>query len=94
MYILFQALEAELAARKPRTDVLLKRGEELQEQMPYASMKIEECTETLTSRWDSVEERAKQRKKRLQELLNLHQVGIVVYSVPQLIFNFQVFEDS
>ena len=69
-----KALESELAARKPRTGVLLKEGDELSKTMPYASMKIEECIDTLTGRWDSVEERAKQRKQRLQEILNLYQV--------------------
>ena len=74
-----QAVESELAARKPRTLALLKQGDELLNKMPYAIPKIEEFIDLLTSRWESVEEHAAQRKKRLQEMLNLHQVSCLHY---------------
>eukprot|EP00794_Sanderia_malayensis_P017796 gene17796-19573_t len=68
-----EAVESELAARKPRTAVLLKEGDELLRTMPYASMKIEEFIDLLTAHWDSIENLAQQRKQRLQEMLCLHQ---------------------
>ena len=55
-------------------EVLLETSSVLSEQMPYAADTVHSHVEEYTKKWDLVHDLSAQRRKRLQEILNLHQV--------------------
>lgn len=68
-----KTLEQELTAKKVHTDELVAQKESLLQEMLYANDKVNEHVETLSSKWDVVNKLSAQRRKRLEEVLNLHQ---------------------
>lgn len=71
--LLLQTLEQELAAKKLHTSTLLEDSDNLLQEMPYASEKVNEQVTNIKKKWQLVDELAAKRRKRLEEILNLHQ---------------------
>ena len=69
-------MEQDLAGKKLHTDDLVKYGNELLHNMSYAADDIKEFVTKLTENWKMIYELTAQRKKRLDEVLKLHQVSI------------------